>query len=165
MPPKIEVLAADDGAPAAFGDGQPLPFNLSLSHTADRALCVLADSEIALGCDLERIEPRSPTFVDTFFTEAEAAAVAAVDQTLQDLLVNLIWSAKESALKALRCGLRDDTRSVEVVVSFQPGSGWGSLEVTSKLRDEPFYGHWRRMGDLLVTVVSQPAATTFIELR
>jgi 4'-phosphopantetheinyl transferase len=163
-PSKIEVLAADDGAPTAFGDGKPLPFNLSISHTDDRALCVLAEPEIAIGCDLERIEPRSPAFVDSFFTTMEAATVAAADQTDRDLLTNLIWSAKESTLKALRCGLREDTRSAEVAISFQQRAGWGSFEVTSKRRDEPLLGQWKRMGNLLATVVSQPSATDLIEL-
>ena len=158
------LLAADDGAPTAFGDSKPLPFNLSISHTDDTSLCVLAESEITPGCDLERIEPRSPAFVDTFFTTLEAATVAAADRTDRDLLTNLIWSAKESTLKALRCGLREDTRSVEVAVSFQQHAGWGSFEVASKLRNEVFHGHWKRMGDLLATVVSQQSVSDLIDL-
>ena len=56
-----------------------------------------------------------------------------------DAAANLIWSAKESALKVLRTGLRADTRTVEVVLESPAGitagaqraDGWQRLAVSS----------------------------------
>ena len=87
----------------------------------------MAAPHTALGCDLEEIEPRSAGFVADYFTQREAAAVAAVPATARDIAVNLLWSAKEAVLKARRTGLRSDTRSVELEVDLagtrEPATG------------------------------------------
>ncbi len=164
LPADIEVLAASDGAPVAFAAGRPLPLSLSLSHSHHRALCVVAAAGAALGCDLERIEPRSRAFVADYFTGAERAALTAVDAADRDLLTNLIWSAKESALKALRQGLRVDTRSVEVLVSAPPGRTWGRLEVICQGGGRSLTGRWTRLDDLLATIVCRPEAGEMVDL-
>jgi 4'-phosphopantetheinyl transferase len=112
----LEIRAASDGAPEGLIAGAKLPATISLSHRDGRALCAIAGPKIALGADLERIEPRSVAFVSDFFTEAEQTAV--VQSPLgRDLAANLIWSAKECAAKALRQGLRLDTRGPPEVVA------------------------------------------------
>jgi len=65
----------------------------------------------SLGCDIEFVEPREPSFVRSYFTAKEMAAVMAVGQN-QDMLTTAIWSGKEAVLKALREGLRIDTRRI-----------------------------------------------------
>ena len=47
----------------------------------------------------------------SYFTAEEMAAVMAVGQS-QDMLTTAIWSGKEAVLKALREGLRIDTRRI-----------------------------------------------------
>ena len=74
----------------------------------------MAARPLSVGCDLELVEPRSALFVRDYFTAAERERVAAAPAREHDELANLIWCAKESALKVLRTGLRRDTRSVEV---------------------------------------------------
>ena len=59
---KLEILAAPDGAPEAFLDGQSAPVSLSISHSAGAAFCLIGAHDIALGCDLEQIQPREPNF-------------------------------------------------------------------------------------------------------
>lgn len=119
-PSELEILAAPDGAPEAFAEGLPLGASVSISHSGEPGsrlgICALVPARLALGCDLEAITPRSQAFVDDFFTDGERRAMAAATAEARALLANLIWSAKESALKALRQGLRADTRSVEVQV-------------------------------------------------
>jgi len=110
----IAIRAAPDGAPEAFLDGAPLPVAVSLSHRAGRALAAVADAGAVLGADLECVEPRSALLVADFFTAAEAAAVAACSPAGRDRAIALIWSAKESALKARRTGLREDPRRMRV---------------------------------------------------
>jgi len=68
-----------------------------------------------VGADLEWIEAREPGFVAQFFTPEEMGQVAGCGAEMRDTLVTAIWSGKEAVLKALRMGLRADTRSVTVV--------------------------------------------------
>ena len=75
----------------------------------------------------------------------------------RDLLANLIWCGKESALKVLRTGLRRDTRSVEVEFPEGPSAdGWHPLLVTAR-EGTPFPGWWCRYGDFLLTVAASEA--------
>lgn len=105
----IEIRAAADGAPEAWIHGEPAEAIVSISHREGRALCAAAPLDIVLGCDLEFIEAHSDAFVLDYFTQAEQRmARDAPDKQA------LLWSAKESALKALREGLRLDPRRLSV---------------------------------------------------
>ena len=135
------------GAPEVFVDGDRYEIGVSLTDRAGWAVCTVGAVE-ELGCDLELVEPRSDRFVRDFLTPREQSDVAdpPVD-CLSDAVANLIWSAKESALKVLRTGLRRDTRSVEVGFPAEPSvDGWQPLAVrTEEGRDLP--GWWRQYGE------------------
>ena len=120
---RIEVRPRPTGAPMACLDGAPLPISISSTDRADWAVCTLGDPSLGLGCDLELVEPRTAGFVRDYFRPAEVAAVVAAGPEQHDLMANLIWSAKESALKVLQTGLRRDTRSVEVTLA-----GWPAVD-------------------------------------
>ena len=147
------------GAPEVFVDGDHHEVGVSLTDRAGWAVCTVGGGG-ELGCDLELVEPRSAGFVRDFLTPHEQAAVA--DPPVSgsgDAVANLVWSAKESALKVLRTGLRRDTRSVEVRFPAEPPvDGWQPLRVrTEEGRDLP--GWWRQYGEFLLTVVTgQPMA-------
>jgi phosphopantetheinyl transferase len=114
--PAISVKVDPDGAPylSVEGEGR-LATTLSISHRAGRAFCALLPTvSPSIGADIERVEPRSAAFVEDFFTAEEAARVRAAPPAQRDTLVAVIWSAKESVLKAYRQGLRVDTRAVEI---------------------------------------------------
>src|SRR5271165_470275 len=110
----IEIRPAASGAPEVFVLKTAAPATISLSHRDGTALCAVAPSGTALGCDLELIETRSDGFVADYFTAEEQALVARVSSEDRPRLLALLWSAKESALKALHEGLRLDTRSLTV---------------------------------------------------
>jgi 4'-phosphopantetheinyl transferase len=153
----VEVVAAADGAPEAHASGRPLPCVVSISHAAGWGACAVARAGAALGCDVEAIEPRDAAFVEDFFTPGEREAFGAARDGDRDLLVALVWSAKESALKAMREGLRRDTRSVEVSVPEATDvGGWRPLRVRSADDGRAFDGWWRAEGPLVITVVSDP---------
>lgn len=163
---RLAVLADGDGAPQAWLDRAPAPCTLSLSHRGGLALCTVAPAGTALGCDLEAVEPRSEAFVRDYFTAAEAAWVLAADAADRALLANLVWSAKESALKALRTGLRRDTRSVEVELGGDAGSGgWHPMAVRPVEAAEPLGGWWRREGAAIVTLVAAPPPRLPVRIR
>ena len=157
-PSRIEVLAAPDGAPEPWLDGDRLPIALSITHRGDRAACAALraiSSRITepLGCDLERVEPRTDRFVCDFFDADEAARVFAAGSGDRDVLTALIWSAKEAALKALRTGLRRDTRSVSVALGEREAM-WRRFAVIDRTDGRVFEGRWARLGDLVCTIAA-----------
>jgi len=186
----IEVRPAPDGAPEVFLASQPAAVTISLSHRAGTALCAVMPAGGTLGCDLETIEPRSDGFVADYFTAEEQALVARATATDRLRLLALLWSAKESALKALRVGLRLDTRSVSASPIEGPESGvegggprredqalastpscgpdgWRPLQVRCA-GGQVFQGWWgctRGASSLIHTVVAAPLPAPPIHLK
>lgn len=148
---RIEGRTAPGGAPLLYVDGQPADRGVSLTDRAGCAVCLIAARAVAVGCDVEVVEPRTDTFVGDYLTQAEQRLVGAAGSA-RDTAVNLVWSAKESALKVLGTGLRRDTRSIEVDVSelSPPERTWSALRVRTA-EGEIFDGWWRRSGRFLVT--------------
>jgi len=188
---EMEIRAAPDGAPEAFVGGEPAAVTISLSHRSGAAICAVAAADTYLGCDLEIVETRSPAFVADYFTAHEQARIAQASSEDRDRLVTLFWSAKESALKALRAGLRLDTRSVivnSVVPSFGH-NGWSPLSVRYVGRrlpedrlsqdslaedrhheglyfgDHVFHGWWQEENDIVRTLVSAPPSDSPLPLE
>ena len=151
---RVEIANAADGAPDPKVDGAAAPVSLSMTDRAGWAVCLLGPPGRSLGCDLELVEPRSELFIRDYLTTREAAAVMAHPAgERRDLAANLAWSAKESALKVLRTGLRRDTRSVEVSYGADAAEGWHEMTIT--VDDErAFPGWWQRFGDFVLTVAA-----------
>jgi 4'-phosphopantetheinyl transferase len=151
---RIQIIGAEDGAPEAWIDGRRADLNISISHRDRLAACVIAEGT-RVGCDLEAVEPRSLRFVNDFFTERERMTVETTAGTHRDRQVALTWSAKESALKVLRVGLRRDTRSVEVEIDDVDAveAGWHSLRATVSPEGRTFRGWWRQRGETLLTIL------------
>lgn len=177
----IEIRPAPSGAPDVFVADEPAAVAMSLSHSAETAVCAVMPSPVAVGCDLELIEPRSDGFFDDYFTAQEKAMVSRMPEADRPGLLTLLWSAKESALKALRVGLRADTRSV-VVSLVDPISGlsdaeeymanpaatgrtyWFPLRVAGE-NGRVFQGWWQRAGNFMYTVVADPPLASPIRLE
>lgn len=152
----IEVLAGPGGGPRAriLASGGWPRVSVSLSHSAGTGFAVAAIGDARIGCDIEEIAPRSDGFVEDYFTAEEAAWVRAGGDE-RDARAILVWSAKESALKALGEGLRMDTRRVVVEVERLAriaGDAWKALAVVT-VTGESFAGWWRVAGGLAWTVV------------
>ena len=148
---RIEARPAPTGAPRLYIDGQPAAAGVSLTDRAGCAVCLVVAQAAAVGCDVEIIERRSDAFVRDYLTEAEQRLVTAAGPN-RDKAANLVWSAKESALKVLQTGLRRDTRTVEVTVPElnPPERTWSPLLVRSREGAE-FPGWWRQSGAFLLT--------------
>jgi len=160
----IEIRSAPSGAPEVFIQNRHAPISISLTHRDGTAVCALAENSLALGCDLEVIEPHSAAFVADYFTDGERSILS--ETADRDLFSSLLWSAKESTLKALRTGLRLDTRCVEVEFECPPfGRGaWGWLQVRHT-SGQMFEGWWQRTGNLITTLVANPAPSLPIALH
>lgn len=149
---RIEIRAASTGAPTVFLGDERAPVAVSMTDRADWAVCVVAPVGLAVGCDLELVEARTDAFVRDWFTPGEQDLVRSAGPAAErDLLANLVWSAKESALKVLETGLHRDTRSVEVdVVEGVGDERWARLVVRAE-EGATFPGWWRRYGSFLLT--------------
>lgn len=156
------VIAADaDGAPYVTLGGARLPATLSISHSHGMAFCAIEETleGQTVGCDIEYIEPRDPAFLRDFFTPAEQAAAQAWPQP--DVATTLLWSGKEAVLKALREGLRVDTKQVQIALPAAllaaPDKRWAPLGVTlAPALAQRFPGAWAgwasRQGDFVLTM-------------
>jgi len=163
---QIEIRPAPSGAPEAFVVNMAAPVTISLSHRSGTAMCAVASSGQKLGCDLELIEPRSAAFVADYFVAEEQALVAGASPEERPRISVLIWSAKESALKALHEGLRLDTRSVVVTLgdAYSDPALWSRLQV--KCWDgRIFHGWWRTHGSVLRTIVADPSPNSPISME
>ena len=140
--------------------GEPVELEISLTDRAGWAICLVGapGGGERLGIDLELVEPRTERFVDDYLTPTEQAWVRSrptADD--RDAAANLLWSAKEAALKVLQVGLRADTRTVEVTVHDgdpAAAAGWAPLTIAGSGGDR-FHGWWRRDGAFVLTVASR----------
>lgn len=174
----IEIRPDPSGAPEVFFQNEPAAVAISLSHRAGIAACGVTLSSGVLGCDLELIEPRSDAFLADYFTTEEQSLVEGASARDRSRLLALLWSTKESTLKALRTGLRLDTRSVMVshfgvlpgesedekgcagdraclVRSANSADDWRPLQVLCR-EGKVFNGWWLVTDQLIRTVVALP---------
>lgn len=169
---RVEIRHRPSGAPYVQLDGGMVDIDVSMTDRSGWAVCVIGPPgetrSGTVGIDLEVIEPRSARFVADYFTTAERAFIADLSADRHDEAANLIWSAKEAALKVMHVGLRVDTRTVDVDLhgghpgdgqhgDRWDGDGWIAMTVTG--RDGPMPGWWRRCGIFLLTVAfSEPTS-------
>ncbi|MFZ0798493.1 MAG: 4'-phosphopantetheinyl transferase superfamily protein [Terriglobales bacterium] len=172
---KIDIRPATSGAPEAFVENQAAGVTISLSHRDGIAICAVAASGVEMGCDLEVVEPRSDAFVADYFSVEEQALIAREFAADRPRILALLWSGKESALKALRAGLRFDTRSVIVSLSAESFdlNGWSPLQVRytsghhtgGRLEGKVFHGWYQHADNIVRTVVSAPPPEPPIRLE
>ncbi|HEV3197413.1 MAG TPA: 4'-phosphopantetheinyl transferase superfamily protein [Bryobacteraceae bacterium] len=159
-PTALEIRAAPSGAPEVYVQSRPAEVTISISHRARRAACAVSPAGAALGCDVEIVEPHSDAFAADYFT-AEEQSLVAQSGAGRHALLTMLWSGKESALKALGEGLRLDTRCVTVrPLDVQESSGewiWRPMQA-DRTSGEVLHGWWQRAGDVVRTLVSRPVS-------
>lgn len=161
-PTEIEILTSPDGAPYfQLPGGDAAPTFLSISHCSRYALCAIASgANIHIGIDMEKIEPRTQTFIKDYFTPLEVGLVNSQPHESWDMISTLIWSTKESMLKALRVGLRWDTRQVEIrEVSNLQGkrAGWNDLQLKDlQQENRGWFGGWQKYDGYVITMAGFP---------
>lgn len=151
---RIEIRNEPGGAPYVLVDGEPSGLGISLTDRAGYAACAVGASPV--GCDLEIVEPRSQGFIDDYLTASERAYVRRSAD--RDMAANLVWSAKESALKVLRTGLRRNPRSVVASIVDSRAGRWSPLSIRAE-EGLVLPGWWRRDGRFLLTVASLHAGS------
>jgi 4'-phosphopantetheinyl transferase len=160
---ELEIRNEPDGAPyLCLPDGQISPNCLSISHRDQLALCALASTpDLRVGIDLEKVEPREDAFVADYFDPIEQNMVNACKTDFKQTLTTLIWSAKESMLKALGVGLRRDTRTVEVnrIGGFEMAGNGNDVWQTIEIKETEDTGRewaawWQRREEFVITLAA-----------
>lgn len=170
------LFADDQVVIMPHGDGWPLvaipalnekspPITLSISHSHEYVFCaVMEGPEKPLGVDIEKIEPRTAAFIEDYFTLAEqtflnSVTTTSVATTQLDTTVNTIWSGKEAALKAIRRGLAEDTRTVSSLPhpSLTDETEWLPMRIVwNNIRHErpkpELGGLWRTIDGFVLTI-------------
>lgn len=157
----IVIVVDTDGAPYVTLGGERLPVTLSISHSHGTAFCAIEETleGQTVGCDIEYIEARDPAFLSDFFTPQEQAAALAWPEP--NTATTLLWSGKEAVLKALREGLRIDTKQVQIALPAArlaaPYENWAPLGITlAPALAERFPGAWAgwasRHSDFVLTM-------------
>lgn len=159
---RIAIVPHGDGWPMVMlPDQADFPaITLSISHSRDKAFCATTEgADRLLGADIEAIEPRTPAFVEEYFTPLENRFLTLIPADQRMTLINAIWSGKEAALKAIRRGLAEDTR----IVSCLPHPVMGDKAQWLPMRIEwtaerawqpmpPLRGYWRHENGFIMTL-------------
>jgi 4'-phosphopantetheinyl transferase len=164
---KIEIHNDPEGAPYLKLSGKNTPEHcLTISHSEQFSLCALAlGPNLRVGADLEKIEARTETFILDYFTAGERKLVDLYPAETRAILVTLIWSTKESMLKALRVGLRWDTRTVEVrhvdglLHGGANGGKWQKIQVGERQANSRTWVAWWQLRDPFILTLAGYAAT------
>jgi 4'-phosphopantetheinyl transferase len=163
---EIEIHPTSSGAPEVFIARRKQMLSLSLSHCSSRALCAVCLTGSAVGCDLEVAEARHEAFLTDYFTDTEQRYVRESPESERWRVTAVLWSAKESALKALQIGLRLDTRLV-VVGLHETVAGdfaWRPLQVSCP--DEMvFVGSFSITGEFVRTIVTAPPVELLVQVK
>lgn len=157
-PGDVEIRHRKGGAPVAFVAGEAPGLEISMSDRAGWAIAAVC-AGCVIGCDLELVEPRSERFITDYLTGDESRWVRSApgpDAVFER--ANLVWSAKESALKVMQTGLRRDTREVEVSFpNCAPAGGGGDWQALLVEHESGpvFRGWWQRFGSFVLTFASE----------
>lgn len=163
----IIIPAQSSGAPKVFFGNKPANIEISISHSSGTAACVIGESSSRIGCDLEKIESRSDGFVSDYFTEEEQRFLEGFSSFERTQLINVIWCAKESALKALHKGLMLDTRTINVHVNYCQRSSehsWCGLRVHSET-GHIFEGWFQCCDGFARALVGIPQPQSLVQLK
>jgi 4'-phosphopantetheinyl transferase len=160
----VQVKNEPEGMPylEKLPDAKRLPVNISISHRDHHAFCGLTTApDIQVGVDMEVVENRPPSFLEDYFTAQEYASGLALRGFEQDIWFTLLWSLKESVLKAVGKGLRLDTRNVvinqvEDLTGALHNSDWRRAHVIFE-KDEPAQWHlwWRFHGRFIYSIAAR----------
>ncbi len=109
------------------------------------------------GIDIEKVEKREPGFYWDYFTEKEIDSAGRFPLSGEEYYT-LLWSAKESVVKALKTGLRIDVRKIEIFPqrfdreTFTNPYIWSSFSCRVSEMDGNWMGFWQMREDFIMTL-------------
>ena len=151
---QIEIRANTNRAPDIFVNNRLLQWVVSISHSHSRSLCALANQGEGIGCDIEKIEQRNPSFIRDYYTAKEKEYINHYRNQDQINFVNLLWSAKESVMKVLRLGLSIHPKKIELFESEFGNAVWNKMQMKYLKTGQKFFGQWKIEDGFVFVVMS-----------
>ncbi|MBI5200275.1 MAG: 4'-phosphopantetheinyl transferase superfamily protein [Elusimicrobia bacterium] len=149
-PADIHIDSHDTREPfVSDEDGDPdesLP--ISLAHAGDFGACALGAPGDRVGMDLERIEPRDPSWRELMADDSELEP----DVLQSSEALTRLWTAKEAVLKLLGVGLSVDLRGVMPRADGGVQLAGGALDRWNSYGAKPIALHYTRYQDCCLTV-------------
>jgi 4'-phosphopantetheinyl transferase len=167
--PIQDIIIRNETRGAPYGvlqDGTSISGCLSVSHSCSLAVAALSlVDHLRVGIDLEAIAPRPTGFFENYFTGNEIDYVRAGSEEELRSRLTLIWSAKESVLKAMRIGLAKDTRQIDIIPQEKesdqpPSNSWNRYKVNidagmaESIRPCSWLGWWKFLPGYILTVAA-----------
>lgn len=159
LPPSdILIVNRLDGSPFIRIQDQDVPGDLSISHRDLWAGAAFTPGEyFCIGIDMEKVEKREPSFYWDYFTEKEIDSAGRFPLSGEEYYT-LLWSAKESVVKALKTGLRIDVQKIEIFPqrfdreTFTNPYTWSSFSCRVSEMDGNWMGFWQMREDFIITL-------------
>jgi 4'-phosphopantetheinyl transferase len=157
---EILIKKSETGAPfAAHPIGRELSGSLSISHKdALAASALVLESQARIGIDLERIESRMVEYFEAYLTSQELDTLETCRIGDQPLFLTLIWSAKESVLKAIGSRFQEP-KDIEINVLLEEAkTDWAhyeilvSLDKKNPLIEFNWQGWWKVYKKYILTI-------------
>ncbi len=151
---EIIIIRDESGAPVATVSGNPITGVITLSHSQGMLFAAYSPSEELLpGVDVEKVEPRDPAFLEDFFTHQERVLIYS-NPGKDQLIISLIWSAKEAVMKSLRLGMQVVARDVNILISSEEtgSQAWKHATARYAPSGQQFNILWQVSGNSVFTI-------------
>ncbi|MFP4229169.1 MAG: 4'-phosphopantetheinyl transferase family protein, partial [Salinivenus sp.] len=124
-PAKVPLRRAEDGAVDVVGTD----WHVSIAHSGPRALAAAARHNV--GGDVERIVPRDPEVARFLLRPDERDLLDTLPYDRNRALL-LVWTLKESVLKARRTGFRTSPKGLRLTVNAAAETATAIVEQTER---------------------------------
>lgn len=146
---EIEIRKGQNREPLVYLKEELAGCRLSISHSHGKAFCVLSRDNNPVGCDLEKVESRSELFIRDYFTEREHRLFTEKYSQVfgRDAFYTLLWSAKESVMKACLSGLSIPAKNIDLqeIKGFNADS-WSEISLENRVSKALYHGFFK-LGD------------------
>ncbi len=154
----FEILRNPNGWPQLQDrHGRNLPVSLTISHRDELAFSAVCRDNLGnLGADIEIIAPKNASMLEDFYTPEERNWIQSQASPHQALTATLIWSAKESILKAIKTGLMENTKIIRLIPNedvSQPGNRWNQIQAVIRQQTIPVWWTILNKHNLCITLV------------
>jgi phosphopantetheinyl transferase (holo-ACP synthase) len=136
-PIEITIDHDEKGKPFTKGLDELKGLEISLSHKGNESVALA--SEKPVGVDIERIEERSPDFMDLSFTEEELAWLKGREQSEW---ATRFWAAKEAYGKMLGVGLEGNPKKYKIERIEGDSLFIGRQEIHTVIHKEKYIVAW-----------------------
>lgn len=138
---EVEIgVAADERRPLLIVPESPPPLYISISHSGDLVIGLAA--RFPCGIDLQVFTPRIIRVAGKFSRPAEMAQLAPLAGNDEVLALTLLWTAKESIMKSVRCRPMLTFNDLELADVEESGPGGG--HTSARLSPDRLYLRCRR---------------------